>query len=256
MESHVAEALLAPVSRRSLGDAVFEQLLRGIVSGAVPAGSRLPAERVLCDRFGVNRGAVREALKRLAQIRLVAMQQGGATRVLDWRARGGLELLPALLVDGEGRLDTRALRSLLEMRLALGADASRLAAIRGGPACAAALEALVDGMRAQGHDTARLRPLTLAFWTRVIEASENVAYRLAFNSLLASYEPFREVMDPLLGEELRDGTGYAALARAVRRRDAAGAERAARRIVSRGTREVERVLARLERGRAGRRRTS
>lgn len=79
--------MLKPVRRQSLSDAVFDQLRDRIVSGAMRAGDPLPAERALCEALGVNRGAVREALKRLAQARLVAVQHGGASRVLDFERR-------------------------------------------------------------------------------------------------------------------------------------------------------------------------
>ena len=71
------------VERRSLSEAVFEQLRGGILTGELEAGSSLPAERELAVELGVNRSAVREALKRLQQLRLVAIRQGESTRVLD-----------------------------------------------------------------------------------------------------------------------------------------------------------------------------
>ena len=49
----------------------------------------------LCDAFAVNRGAVREALKRLEQIRLVSMHQGGRTRARDWREAAG-DMVPVV----------------------------------------------------------------------------------------------------------------------------------------------------------------
>ena len=44
---------LDKVERNSLSDAVYEQLQSQIISGQLPAGSRLPAERVLCEALGV-----------------------------------------------------------------------------------------------------------------------------------------------------------------------------------------------------------
>src|SRR5688572_22475961 len=45
-----------------LADAVSEELARMIQSGRLKEGARLPAERDLMQRFGVSRGAVREAI--------------------------------------------------------------------------------------------------------------------------------------------------------------------------------------------------
>src|SRR5687768_14972815 len=108
----MAAAALIPVTRQSLSDAVFEQLRSRIVTGEMRPGSTLPAERTLAEMLGVNRGAIREALKRLAQARLISIQQGGATRVLDYRATAGMELLSNLLITADGGLDVRVARSV------------------------------------------------------------------------------------------------------------------------------------------------
>ncbi|HTM22354.1 MAG TPA: GntR family transcriptional regulator, partial [Kofleriaceae bacterium] len=63
-------AQLARIPRLSLSGAVFDQILDRIVGGDFPAGRPLPAERLLCAELGVSRTAVREALARLAQLRL------------------------------------------------------------------------------------------------------------------------------------------------------------------------------------------
>ena len=94
---------LRPVRKQSLSDAVFEQLRDQIVSGAMVPGAALPAERVLCEALGVNRGSVREALKRLQQSRLVSVRHGGTSHVLDYRASAGLDLLADLIVTAAGR---------------------------------------------------------------------------------------------------------------------------------------------------------
>ncbi|MBZ0253541.1 MAG: GntR family transcriptional regulator, partial [Candidatus Methylomirabilis sp.] len=57
--------MLQAIERKSLSDAVFEQLRARIVAGALAAGETLPSERALCETLQVNRGALREALKRL-----------------------------------------------------------------------------------------------------------------------------------------------------------------------------------------------
>src|SRR4051812_26077838 len=96
---------LQPVARQSVSDAAFRQLEAEILSGRLAPGDALPSERSLTEVLGVNRQAVREALKRLDQAGLVEISHGGATRVRDFRTDGGLDLLPALLVDGTGRID-------------------------------------------------------------------------------------------------------------------------------------------------------
>src|SRR4051794_6966461 len=113
---------LAPVARRSVVDGAYDQLATQILDGALSAGAELPPERRLTELLGVNRQAVREALQRLAQDGLVAIQHGGATRVTDFRNSGQLHLLPRLLVAESGQLDRGVIRSVIEMRQCLAPD--------------------------------------------------------------------------------------------------------------------------------------
>ena len=66
---------------------------------------------------------MREALKRLQQAGLIRISQGGATRVLDWRQSGGLEVLLDLM-DAPGSPPPELIRSVLEMRETVGVDAA------------------------------------------------------------------------------------------------------------------------------------
>src|SRR5215475_8143232 len=98
-------AALKPVPRQSLSESVYLQLQDKIVRGEFAPESPLPSERALSKAMAVNRGAVREAIKRLQQAGLVAVRQGGNHTIRDYESEAGLELLPALLVDARGRLD-------------------------------------------------------------------------------------------------------------------------------------------------------
>ncbi len=110
---------LQPVNRRSVPDEVFDQVLAEVVDGGIEAGEALPSERRLAEVLGVSRPAVREALQRMAQTRLVEVRQGGSTTVRDFRRYAGLDLLPRLLVR-RGDLDPAVARSILEARLVVG----------------------------------------------------------------------------------------------------------------------------------------
>src|SRR4051794_36390769 len=165
---------------RLRSEAVHERLRTMTLPGDPAAADPLPPERPLSESHRVNRHAVREAIKRLQQAGLVQVSQGGATRVLDWRATGGLDLL-ADLTQTEDLAPL--LRSVGEMRATIGADAARLCAPRGPdeileelPRLAAALPVPADVRR---YET-RFRAYE-AFWARIVEGSGNLTYRLAFN---------------------------------------------------------------------------
>jgi GntR family transcriptional repressor for pyruvate dehydrogenase complex len=69
--------------RHHASDQVFRELASEILNRELPAGSPLPPERELSDRFGVSRIVVREAIHRLKEYELVRVRQGSPTMVLD-----------------------------------------------------------------------------------------------------------------------------------------------------------------------------
>ncbi|MGB2696107.1 MAG: GntR family transcriptional regulator, partial [Dehalococcoidia bacterium] len=114
-----------PLSRESVPDQVFARLCEAILGGQYEPGERLPTQRALAADLQVNIATVREAVKRLEQLRLVEVRHGDAMRVLDWRRSGGLDAL-ALLTS----VDAEVVRSLFEARRLLLSEAARLAAER------------------------------------------------------------------------------------------------------------------------------
>jgi GntR family transcriptional regulator, transcriptional repressor for pyruvate dehydrogenase complex len=237
---------LRPVRTQSVSDAVFEQLRNQIVSGAMSPGSPLPAERELCEALGVNRGSIREALKRLQQSHLVSVRHGGTSHVLDYRASAGLDLLADLIITPAGRFDVRVVRGIVEMRSALAPDIARLAAERARSAQRDTLERTATAMEESAGDLPALQGLAADFWSHLVDASDNLAYRLAYNSLRATYDHCRELFTQVMAEEIADVGRYRAIATAVRRRDAAAAERLARELIQRGERGIKTALRQLD----------
>src|SRR4051795_13369669 len=153
------------VTRRSVPDEVFDQVLDEVVEGEIGAGEPLPSERRLAEVLGVLRPAIREELQRMAQTGLVEVRNGGATTVRDFRRYAGLDLLPRLLVR-RGELDPEVARSVLEARLAIGPAVAALAAGRKGPPISAVLHTIVDRLAMTDDDVER-QVLALEFWDHV-----------------------------------------------------------------------------------------
>lgn len=237
---------LTPVQRQSVSDAVFEQLRAQIVGGSLTVGDPLPSERALCEALAVNRSSLREALRRLEQARLVSIRHGGTSRVLDYRDSAGLDLLNHLLVTADGQFDTRVVRSVMEMRSAIAPDAARLAAQRRSEPVVDALDRLVDSMTQRRGDLSQLQSLALEYWSSVIDAADNIAYRLAYNSLRETYARCQDLMTHVLAAELSAVELYADTARAIRRGNSKLAEQRARAIVALGERGVNDALALVE----------
>ncbi|WP_410587222.1 FadR/GntR family transcriptional regulator [Amycolatopsis sp. lyj-23] len=63
--------------------ATVDRLRARIDSGDLPPGSRLPAERVLCEELGISRGSLRQALRVLDSIGYVQIRAGSGTYVRE-----------------------------------------------------------------------------------------------------------------------------------------------------------------------------
>jgi GntR family transcriptional regulator, transcriptional repressor for pyruvate dehydrogenase complex len=206
---------LSAIEKRSLPDQVFEQLTAAIVAGTYVAGTAIASERELSERLGVNRHVVREAIKRLEQIGLVRVTQGGRTTVLDYRQTAGLDLL-AVVAEHAAPIAALAplLAAALEMRAGIGSDVARLCAQRGTPRLGEQLLAIADRL-GDTQDDETLLELDRRFWQLMLDGAGNVAYQLAFNSLIRAVHAQRELSAPLLRAELERSGHRAPIAEAI-----------------------------------------
>ncbi|WP_300576182.1 FadR/GntR family transcriptional regulator [uncultured Nocardioides sp.] len=234
---------LQPVTRRSVPDEVFDQVLAEVVDGGLAPGEQLPSERRLAEVLGVSRPAVREALQRMAATRLVEVRQGEATTVRDFKRYAGLDLLPRLMVRAGG-LDTAVARSVLEARLAVGPTVAALAAQRGGPTLAASLTDVVDALSATDDDVER-QVHALELWDRVVDAADSLVFRLMFNSLRAAYEPALEALAPVMALEVGQVEAYRLLVSAIASGDPDVSRAAAERVLRPATDAILGALSEL-----------
>src|SRR5262249_15457594 len=172
--------------------------------GATPPEAPVPPERQLREPLGVNRHVVREAIKRLEQVGLVKVTQGGRTTVLDFHETAGLDLLALVAEHAEaaGALSP-LLAAALEMRAGIGADLARLCAQRASDQVGEDLLEISKKLAATGGE--ELLELDQRFWQRVLDGVGNLAYQLAFNSLIRAVHARRELSVPWLEDELERG---------------------------------------------------
>ena len=69
------------VNKELLNTKVVREVLALISTGDFSEGSRLPAERALCERFGVSRGTIRQALCDLEKMGLIETRPGSGSYV-------------------------------------------------------------------------------------------------------------------------------------------------------------------------------
>lgn len=72
---------IVPVRSATLPDQIYEIILKEISEGIFPAGSLLPSEKELAERFNVSRPSVRVAIVRLVERGYLRRQKGIGTHV-------------------------------------------------------------------------------------------------------------------------------------------------------------------------------
>ena len=121
--------MLKPVEKQRVAEEIVEQLRELILTGKYPPGAKLPPERELAKRLGVNRASLREALKKLEHLGLVRIRQGDGTRVQNFMETGGIELVSHLLPLAT-TTHPNIIRDMLEFRCIFGRESAKLSAER------------------------------------------------------------------------------------------------------------------------------
>lgn len=220
--------MTGPTSTAStLSGRIHAELRGDILAGRYAPGRPLPSERRLSEQLDASRHAVREALKRLQEAGLVAISQGGATRVRDWRRHGGLELL----LEGDLPEELRARRATMEMRACIGADAARRCAQRASAALRAELRSRAEQLAAVEEPAARNAHYEV-LWDLVVEGADNIAYRLALTTLVAQ-QSVASVAPEAVAAELADVAAIRSLVAAIAEGLPAAAAEAARDLLER-----------------------
>jgi GntR family transcriptional repressor for pyruvate dehydrogenase complex len=136
--------------RRRLHEEVAEQLRDAILDGNLPAGQKLPPERVLAERFAVNRTSVREAIKVLEGLGLVSVRQGDGVTVRPIE-EASIAVLGPMIFHG-GRVDAALVREMSEVVSPLLLEMGRLAIERARREHVATLRALRDVVADEARD--------------------------------------------------------------------------------------------------------
>lgn len=166
---------LAAGKRKSLGEMVFDRMLRSIKSGTYAPDERLPTEHDLAAEYQVSRPIVREALRKLREQGLVYSRQGSGSFVRQLGLRQPLGFGVVENITGLARC--------YEFRLMLEPAAAEAASLRHRPET---LTPLTDALEALRDATARQRhreDADFAFHLAIALASENPYVATAMEAL-------------------------------------------------------------------------
>ncbi|PRN04701.1 GntR family transcriptional regulator [Pseudomonas sp. LLC-1] len=132
-------ASATPEKRLNLAQQLVQDLSQQILSGELPAGSKLPTEEAVTKARGVSRTVVREAMSRLQAEGLVETRRGIGTFVVDAIPAGDFQSAS----PGMGGAYNAV--AIIELRLCLEVEAAAIAAQRATPEQLAAMRAALDG---------------------------------------------------------------------------------------------------------------
>lgn len=133
----------------SVTTGAIDSIREMISSGELGPGHKLPPEHELAERLGVSRGSLREAVRALAQIKVLDVRRGDGTYVASLAPK---ELLAGLVFAIE-LLQSHELEEVLEVRRLVLPPAAALAAQRVTPDQIAEMRVVCDELdTATGYD--------------------------------------------------------------------------------------------------------
>jgi DNA-binding FadR family transcriptional regulator len=179
-EKHMKERIMTraipvtakPITQARLHQRVVEELLRQIVSGALPPGTTLPSEPELARQFGVSRIVIREAIRILVEKGLITVRHGSGMWVQSIEQWNHLDPM-VLLEEVRSSPDASRLSELLELCEILDVGAAERAATRRTPEQLSRLRDLVERMRKVVDDPAAYLDLDALFHATIAESAGN-----------------------------------------------------------------------------------
>ena len=153
-------------------DMIVNQISQMLSSGVIKPGDRLPAERAFAERFGVGRGHIREALKRLEVFGILKTMPQSGTYVANLGANALETLMANVLAIENDDMD-----SLLETRRILEVNAARLAAERATTSDIIDLIKTHEGFRKRVRNDALETAEDRIFHLKIADCSKNKVLR-------------------------------------------------------------------------------
>ncbi|HEX6303695.1 MAG TPA: FCD domain-containing protein [Anaerolineales bacterium] len=160
------------LKRSNVVEDIIETFKHSMIQGDLQPGQRLPSEAELVEQFGVGRGTLREAMKKLEALGVVNILRGDGTYIVDKPSAALLSPLEfALMLEARMGVDLYELRSLIEVGYCQ--LASQKATEEDWERIEAAQQAYADYASSVGRDVDTHTQLDLNFHFAVIDATHN-----------------------------------------------------------------------------------
>lgn len=195
-----------------------------IASGELKPGDQFPPEPELCERLGVSRGSLREAVRMWSSLGVIESRHGSGTYVSNLAPA---DLLGSLtLTLGLAPIDT--VLDLYEVRRVLEGHAAGMAAAQATAQDIDALQDLVERMAIE-DDNAQASILDAEFHDFISGIAGNEALRVLLKVLRSRNPAFHKLYDFPDGLSMRQDSerGHSEILLAIANRDIAAAQTAA-----------------------------
>lgn len=216
---------IEPIVRRKLSDEVFDRLERLITSGELQPGDEMPSERVLMERFGVGRPAIREAMQSLANKGLVSISHGERAKVLKLTAQSlfrQVDLTAKIMLSQSAD----SLEHLKSARIFFERGMAREAAQRAKQSDIDALRGIIDHQRASLGHAEDFISADMRFHTHIAQISGNPIYVAVSEAMLAWLKEYHTEMLIWTGKEKYTLAEHEEILERLADNDADGAEAA------------------------------
>lgn len=169
------------ITALSMTDLFVQQIENMILSGELAVREQLPPARELAVKMGVSRTVVSAGLVELEKLGFVEIKPRQGVYVCDYRRRGTMETLVAIMRYNGGALRKNEVRSLLETRDAMEVMCMRLVVERAGINELEELAPLLDSIR-ETNDNDEASARIFAFHHELAVLSGNVLMPLLYHS--------------------------------------------------------------------------
>ncbi|GAB2197225.1 FCD domain-containing protein [Sessilibacter sp. MAH4] len=211
---------------------VYHFLRSCMIEGSLSAGDRLPAERVLSERFSMSRTRIRETLQVLKTEGWIYSRPGGGHFVSDQLEKSFSNPLAEILANNE---DSHF--DLLEFRLSLEGDCAYYAALRATDVDLTTLTEVFEQLSKSSKSNDILASATwdARFHLAIAEASHNVIFMHVIKSLFSVFQStmYQSIQELLANNITRDSlfNQHAAIYDAIHNRKPSTAREAAQQHV-------------------------
>lgn len=169
------------ITALSLTDLFVQQIENMILSGELAVGEQLPPARELSIRMGVSRPVISAGLVELEKLGFVEVRPRQGVYVCDYRRKGSMETLVAIMRYNGGALRQNEVRSLLETREAMESLCVKLVCERVSTGELEQLSPILDGIR-DAKDPEEAAEQTFVFHHELAVLSGNVLMPLLYHS--------------------------------------------------------------------------